>query len=31
MSGSDIASVNEWEDVATEPGHAPTAIKPLKV
>ncbi|GAO10672.1 putative glyoxylate carboligase [Streptomyces lydicamycinicus] len=31
MSGSDIASVNEWEDLATEPGHAPTAIKPLKV
>ena len=31
MSGSDIASVNEWEDIATEPGHAPTAIKPLKV
>ncbi|WP_406482569.1 glyoxylate carboligase [Streptomyces platensis] len=31
MSGSDIAGVNEWEDVATEPGHAPTAIRPLKV
>ncbi|WP_327687487.1 glyoxylate carboligase [Streptomyces tubercidicus] len=31
MSGSDIAGVNEWEDLATEPGHAPTAIKPLKV
>ncbi|MFG2832888.1 glyoxylate carboligase [Streptomyces sp. NPDC048434] len=31
MSGTDIASVNEWEDIATEPGHAPTAIKPLKV
>ncbi|MCR8579093.1 glyoxylate carboligase [Streptomyces sp. Isolate_219] len=31
MSGSDIAGVNEWEDIATEPGHAPTAIKPLKV
>ncbi|WP_407555571.1 glyoxylate carboligase [Streptomyces sp. Pv4-95] len=30
MSGSDIASVNEWEEIATEPGHAPTAIKPLK-
>ncbi|MEV5605286.1 glyoxylate carboligase [Streptomyces sp. NPDC052299] len=28
MSGSDIASVNEFEDVATEPGHAPTAIRP---
>ncbi|PBC86762.1 tartronate-semialdehyde synthase [Streptomyces sp. 2224.1] len=31
MSGSDLASVQEWEDIATEPGHAPTAIKPLKV
>lgn len=31
MSGSDIASVNEWEEIATEPGHAPTAIKPFKV
>ncbi|WP_030064612.1 glyoxylate carboligase [Streptomyces natalensis] len=30
MSGTDIASVNEWEEIATEPGHAPTAIKPLK-
>ncbi|MEU9199907.1 glyoxylate carboligase [Streptomyces sp. NPDC048332] len=29
MSGTDIASVNEFEDVATEPGHAPTAIRPL--
>ncbi|MFB8026166.1 MULTISPECIES: glyoxylate carboligase [unclassified Streptomyces] len=29
MSGSDIASVNEFEDVASEPGHAPTAIRPL--
>ncbi|MDF9816353.1 glyoxylate carboligase [Streptomyces sp. SPB162] len=29
MSGSDIASVNEWEDLATEPGHAPTAVLPL--
>nr|WSW65970.1 glyoxylate carboligase [Streptomyces sp. NBC_00995] len=28
MSGSDIASVNEFEDLATEPGHAPTAIRP---
>ncbi|MFJ8859136.1 glyoxylate carboligase [Streptomyces sp. NPDC102451] len=28
MSGSDIASVNEFEDVASEPGHAPTAIRP---
>lgn len=29
MSGTDIASVNEFEDVATEPGHAPTAIRPF--
>ncbi|WP_328951155.1 glyoxylate carboligase [Streptomyces sp. NBC_01220] len=28
MSGTDIASVNEFEDIATEPGHAPTAIRP---
>ncbi|MFC9242611.1 glyoxylate carboligase [Streptomyces sp. NPDC057136] len=31
MSGTDIASVNEFEDVATEPGHAPTAIRALTV
>ncbi|MFD6276812.1 glyoxylate carboligase [Streptomyces sp. NPDC060209] len=31
MSGTDIASVNEFEDVASEPGHAPTAIRPLTV
>ncbi|MFF8710852.1 glyoxylate carboligase [Streptomyces sp. NPDC015184] len=31
MSGSDIASVNEFEDLATEPSHAPTAIRPLAV
>ncbi|MET9595000.1 glyoxylate carboligase [Streptomyces sp. NPDC006516] len=31
MSGSDIASVNEFEDVATEPGHAPTSIRALTV
>ncbi|MEV5682536.1 glyoxylate carboligase [Streptomyces sp. NPDC052164] len=31
MSGTDIASVNEFEDIATEPGHAPTAIRPLTV
>ncbi|MET9485261.1 glyoxylate carboligase [Streptomyces sp. NPDC006638] len=29
MSGSDIASVNEFEDLATEPWHAPTEILPL--
>ncbi|MFI6121741.1 glyoxylate carboligase [Streptomyces sp. NPDC051064] len=31
MSGTDIASVNEFEDVASEPGHAPTAVVPLTV
>ncbi|MFE7617707.1 glyoxylate carboligase [Streptomyces sp. NPDC057496] len=31
MSGTDIASVNEFEDLATEPSHAPTAIRPLSV
>ncbi|MFD7127198.1 MULTISPECIES: glyoxylate carboligase [Streptomyces] len=31
MSGSDIASVNEFEDIATEASHAPTAIRPLTV
>ncbi|MFB6501036.1 MULTISPECIES: glyoxylate carboligase [unclassified Streptomyces] len=31
MSGTDIASVNEFEDLATEPSHAPTAIRPLAV
>ncbi|WP_411095804.1 glyoxylate carboligase [Streptomyces sp. 020-2-3H-GM] len=29
MSGSDIASVNEFEDLVTEASHAPTAIRPL--
>ncbi|MFJ2088849.1 glyoxylate carboligase [Streptomyces sp. NPDC087901] len=29
MSGTDIASVNEFEDVASEPSHAPTAIRPF--
>ncbi|MCG7524064.1 glyoxylate carboligase [Streptomyces sp. OfavH-34-F] len=28
MSGTDIASVNEFEDLATDPAHAPTAIRP---
>ncbi|WP_329379564.1 glyoxylate carboligase [Streptomyces sp. NBC_01716] len=27
--GVRIDSVNEWEELATEPGHAPTEIKPL--
>ncbi|GGP46708.1 MULTISPECIES: glyoxylate carboligase [Streptomyces] len=31
MSGTDIASVNEFEDLATDPSHAPTAIRPLTV
>lgn len=29
MSGTDIASVNEFEDIATDPSHAPTSIRPL--
>ncbi|MBQ0864019.1 glyoxylate carboligase [Streptomyces sp. RK75] len=29
MSGSDIASVNEFEELATEAAHAPTATVPL--
>lgn len=31
MSGTDIASVNEFEDIATDASHAPTAIRPLTV
>jgi tartronate-semialdehyde synthase len=32
MSGTnDISNVVEFEEVATEPGHAPTAIRTLKV
>lgn len=27
--GARIDQVNEWEDLATEPGHAPTEIRPL--
>ncbi|KOV83561.1 glyoxylate carboligase [Streptomyces sp. NRRL WC-3723] len=27
----DISDISEFEDLATEPGHAPTAVKPLKV
>ena len=30
MSGSDLASVNEFEELATASGHAPTSIVPLK-
>lgn len=29
MSGTDIASVNEFEDIASDPSHAPTAIRPF--
>ncbi|MFE9257325.1 glyoxylate carboligase [Streptomyces sp. NPDC006879] len=29
MAAADIDKVNEWEELATEPGHAPTAIRPL--
>ncbi|GAA2098874.1 glyoxylate carboligase [Streptomyces albiaxialis] len=29
MSGSDLASVNEFEELATAPEHAPTAVAPL--
>ena len=29
MSGAGIDAVNEWEDIVTEPGHAPTAIRPF--
>ncbi|MEV5481607.1 MULTISPECIES: glyoxylate carboligase [Streptomyces] len=31
MAAAEIDKVNEWEEIASEPGHAPTAIKPLKV
>ncbi|MEW2516235.1 glyoxylate carboligase [Streptomyces sp. NPDC046870] len=27
----DVSDVSEFEDLATEPGHAPTSIKPLRV
>ncbi|MFF1405366.1 glyoxylate carboligase [Streptomyces sp. NPDC058294] len=27
----DISDVSEFEDLATEPGHAPTSVRPLKV
>ncbi|MEV5797746.1 glyoxylate carboligase [Streptomyces collinus] len=27
----DISDISEFEDLATEPGHAPTSLKPLKV
>ncbi|MGW7354356.1 glyoxylate carboligase [Streptomyces sp. NPDC054784] len=29
MSGGDLAGVREFEELATEPGHAPTAVLPL--
>ncbi|MEU0749451.1 thiamine pyrophosphate-dependent enzyme, partial [Streptomyces albogriseolus] len=28
---NDISDVTEFEPVATEPGHAPTAVRPLRV
>ncbi|MFI1467733.1 glyoxylate carboligase [Streptomyces wuyuanensis] len=28
---ADISDVTEFEEIATEPGHAPTAIRPLKI
>ncbi|GGW25808.1 glyoxylate carboligase [Streptomyces xantholiticus] len=28
---ADISDVTEFEEIATQPGHAPTAIKPLRV
>ncbi|MGW9285800.1 glyoxylate carboligase [Streptomyces diastaticus] len=30
LSGSDIDKVGEFEELATEPGHAPTAVRTLK-
>ncbi|MFF1871642.1 glyoxylate carboligase [Streptomyces sp. CB03911] len=30
MGAAGIDAINEWEELATEPGHAPTAIKALK-
>ncbi|MFF9090893.1 glyoxylate carboligase [Streptomyces sp. NPDC014991] len=27
----DISDISEFEDLATEPGHAPTSVRPLKV
>jgi tartronate-semialdehyde synthase len=27
----DMSNVTEFEELATEPGHAPTAVKALKV
>ncbi|MFI5620937.1 glyoxylate carboligase [Streptomyces sp. NPDC051567] len=31
MGGAGIDAINEWEELATEPGHAPTSIRPLSV
>ncbi|GGU89041.1 glyoxylate carboligase [Kitasatospora aureofaciens] len=31
MAAADIDKVNEWEELATLPEHAPTAVKPLAV
>ncbi|MFI5628614.1 glyoxylate carboligase [Streptomyces sp. NPDC051664] len=29
MGAAGIDTINEWEDIATEPGHAPTSIRPF--
>ncbi|MET9476358.1 MULTISPECIES: glyoxylate carboligase [unclassified Streptomyces] len=29
MGAAGIDAINEWEDIATEPGHAPTSIRPF--
>ncbi|WP_186768194.1 glyoxylate carboligase [Streptomyces qinzhouensis] len=29
--GAEIDAVNEWEDLATAPGHAPTSVLPLEI
>ncbi|WP_329450658.1 glyoxylate carboligase [Streptomyces sp. NBC_01724] len=29
MGAAGIDAINEWEDIATEPGHAPTSIHPF--
>ncbi|MFB7307595.1 glyoxylate carboligase [Streptomyces sp. NPDC056192] len=31
MGAAGIDAINEWEDIATEPGHAPTSIRPFVV
>ncbi|MFF0288061.1 glyoxylate carboligase [Streptomyces sp. NPDC005262] len=29
MGAAGIDAINEWEDIATEPGHAPTSVRPF--